>query len=201
MGKILKTVLITGIFLFCGMFILRIMLSEYWPAEAKAVYENSVLDAAYSEEGLPPEAFLQTPVTPYDNKNKAHFFFNHFVVIPDAKQIQLTLRYNDSTLEDIKNDMKLDALPAGDDARFSYYLRDASGKVYAHSSANYSHFMIYNYRRVVFDNVDTSVTGMLYLDVYFGEADPESDVPYGSMLVYVPEKSVENYVLPAKKRS
>jgi hypothetical protein len=199
MGKILKTVLITGIFLFCGMFILRIMLAEYWPAAAKNIYENSVLDAAYSAEGLPPKAFSQDPVTPYDNKDRAHFFFNHFVIIPDAKQIQLTLRYNNGTLEDIQSDMQLDTLPAGDDARFSYYLRDENGNVYAHSSANYSHFMIYNYRRVVFDNVDTSVTGMLYLDVYFGEADPNTDVPYGSMLVYVPEKSVENYPLPAKK--
>lgn len=199
MGKILKTVLITGIFLFCGMFILRIILSDYWPAEAKEIYSNSVLDAAYSDEGLPPEAFIQDPVTPYDNKDRAHFFFNYFVLIPEAKQIQLTLRYNDSTLEDIEKDMELDSLPAGDDARFSYYLRDESGKVYAHSSATYTHFMIYNYRRVVFDNVDTSVTGMLYLDVYFGDAEPETDVPYGSMLVYVPEKSVKNYPLPAKK--
>ena len=198
MGKILKTVMITGIFLFCGMFILRIILSDYWPAEAKEIYANSVLDAAYSESGLPPEAFTQDPVTPYDNKDRAHFFFRFFVLIPDAKQIQLTLRYNDSTLEDIKNDMKLDDLPTGDDARFSYYLRDESGKVYAHSSATYSHFMIYNYRRVVFDNVDTSTSGMLYLDVYFGDADPETDVPYGSMLVYVPEKSVEKYQIPIK---
>ena len=156
-----------------------------------------MLDAAYSD-GIPPEAFTQDPVTPYDDKNKAHFFYRFFVAIPDAKQIQLTLRYNDSTLEDIKTDMKLDTLPAGDDARFSFYLRDASGKVYAHTHATYSHFMIYNYRRVVFDNVDTSVSGMLYLDVYFGDADPETDVPYGSMLVYVPEKSVENYTLPIK---
>ena len=51
MGKILKTVMITGIFLFCGMFILRIILSDYWPAEAKEIYANSVLDAAYSENG------------------------------------------------------------------------------------------------------------------------------------------------------
>lgn len=199
MGKILKTVLVTGIFLFCGMFILRIMLSDYYPAEAKGTLENTVLSAAYGEDGTPPEAFLQDPVTPYDNKERAHFFFNYFVLIPEAKQIQLTLRYNNSTLEDIKNDKGLDALPAGDDERFSYYLRDANGKLYPLSDANYCTFLIYNYRRLVFDNVDTSTTGMIYLDVYFGECDPEVDPPYGSMLVYVPEKAVKNYALPKIK--
>lgn len=198
MGKILKTVLVTGIFLFCGMFILRIGLSDYYPAAAKEVLVNDALSAAYSEDGSAPQAFTQDPVTPYDNKDRAHFFFKFLVVVPEAKQLQLTLRYNDSTLEDIQNDLKLDKLPEGDDEGFSFYLRDANGKLYPLSDASYEHFMIYNYRRLVFDNVDTTATGMLYLDVYFGEADPKTDAPYGSMLIFVPEKSVKNYELPVK---
>jgi len=206
MGKIFKTIIVVGIFLFCAMFILRIGLADYYPAEAKAILDNEALKAAYSENGgKAPEAFLQEPVTPYDNKERAHFFFNYFVYIPDAKQVQLTLRYNNSTLEDIKNDMKLDAIPAADTDELRFYLRDASGEVYPCTSQKHSEFLIYNYKRLVFDGIDLALNdteiggdGYFYLDVYYGDADVKTDVPYGSMLVFVPEKPVKPYTLPEK---
>lgn len=205
MGKIFKTIIVVGVFIVCAMFILRIALADYYPARAKAILDNEALESAYSENGgLPPRAYLQEPVTPYDNKEKAHFFFNFFVYIPDADQVQLTLRYNNSTLEDLKKDMELDAIPEGDTDELRFYLRDASGQVYPCIEENYSEFLIYNYRRLVFDGVtlalnDTEIgsAGYFYLDVYYGDADVENDVPYGSMLVFVPEKPVKDYTLPA----
>lgn len=198
MGKILKTVLICGIALCCAVLIFRIAIADHYPADVTAVIENSVLNAAYGENGEAPIAFTQTPITPYDNEEKGHFFFNSFLCIPDAKQVQVTLRYNDSTLEDIKTDMSLEEVPLGDDSRFSFYLRDGNGKLYSLSQAGFKHQFVYNYRRLVFDGIEIETSGYVYLDVYFGEADPETDAPYGSMLIYVPEAPVKNYDLPAK---
>lgn len=191
MKKILKILVFCGIFLVCGMFLTRIFLASWWPGEVKNPYPSVALKAA---EG-PVSGFTQTPITPYDDNRKGHFFFNHFLAIPAAGEVQVALRYNDSTLEDIAADFGLSEMPEGSDGRFRFYLRDETGKVYALTAESYCHKLIYNYRRLVFDGVDPENCQYLYLDVYFGEADPSLDTPYGSLMIYAAEAPTSTVVV------
>ena len=63
MGKTLKIILIVGIFLVIGLFIGRIALTYYYPAEMKRVLPNEKLAAAwsarlYGQKALRAEALL-----------------------------------------------------------------------------------------------------------------------------------------------
>ena len=191
MQKVLKIVVVCGIFLVCGMLIARIALASWWPAEVKEVYNSAALRTASGT----LSGFTQKPITPYDNKDKGHFFFNHFLAIPEIKEVQVALRYNDSTLQDIAADFGLALSPEGTDERFCFYLRDDAGTVYTLTEGSYCHKLIYSYRRLVFDGIDATQCNYLYLDVYFGDADPSCDMPYGSMLIYAAEAPADSVEL------
>ncbi|MBQ7171567.1 MAG: hypothetical protein IJR89_04755 [Clostridia bacterium] len=206
MGKTLKIILVFGIFLVIGLFIGRIALTYYYPAEVKRVLPNETLAAAWEAAGEDARAFTQEPVAPYDDRKKGHFFFTELLCVPCAKQVQVTVRYNRSTLEDIRLTKSLSLAPEGESAELRFYLREGktdgegniqAGKILSVSEFRYDSAFMYHYRRLVFDGVTPDFDSYLYLDVYYGEADVETEEPYGSMLIYVPEKETKNVSLTA----
>lgn len=195
MGKTLRIVTIVCVLLCCAVLVLRVALLSYYPKDVKKTVMTAALENALAE-GRGDDAFTQKPEIPYDSAKEGHFFFDHLLCVPSAGELQVTLRYNNSTLTDIAEDMGLSGVPAGDDERFSFWLRSGN-RVYPMSESIFDKAFMYNYVRAVFDGVDFThaadgnTSGYLYVDVYFGEADTEKGVPYGSLLVYIPEAPVK----------
>ncbi len=195
MGKTLRIITIVCVLLCCAALVLRVSLLSYYPKDVKKTLMTAALENALAE-GRGDDAFTQKPEIPYDSSKEGHFFFDHLLCVPSAGELQVTLRYNNSTLRDIAADFGLPDVPAGDDERLSFWLRSGN-KVYPVSESVFGTAFMYNYVRVVFDGVDFThaddgnTLGYLYVDVYFGEADTEKEIPYASLLVYIPEAPVK----------
>jgi len=197
MRKIVKTTAIALIFIFIGLVFFRIWLSDYYPAKARYLVPNERLGSVYNEKGGDLYAFAQKGLTPYDGSMKGNFFFAYFVRIPEAEQVQVTVRYNLNTLDNIKKDFTLDTLPSEYDERFTFVLRDSDGGVHYPSKSVKSALTVYRYQRLVYDGVPDAP--VLYLDVYFGPADIENDKPYGSMMIYNNLAPVKEYKIKTRE--
>lgn len=88
-------------------------------------------------------------------------------------QLQVTVRYNDSTVKRVIEKYGLESPPAGEP--FIYILEDSDGNRYrAYQYADSSRLM-YNYRRLIFDGIDFSGREYFTLFMYFvNDVDPDS---------------------------
>lgn len=80
------------------------------------------------------------------------FAASYVYYVPSEKQIQITLRYNDSTLEKLMRDYSLSDVPT--EEPFVFVLTDGSGKNYTEYKYVSDTKNMYNYRRLVFDGID-----------------------------------------------
>ncbi len=102
-----------GLFVFavCAFMLWRIF-SMGTPSEIKTVTPNEKLSAAYTAKGDDLYMFKQS----YDEINtdkatKGYFAVPEVVFIPEANQVQLVFRYNNSTLKSLAEDKKLSSVP------------------------------------------------------------------------------------------
>ena len=96
----------------CSAMLWRVFISNLPPAEMKRLSPNAPLADAYLAHG--EELTLYTQKQPSLTKgehNYGYFGITRCVFIPEAQQIQLTFRYNNSTLECVKNDYTLSEKP------------------------------------------------------------------------------------------
>ncbi len=90
------------------------------------------------------------------------------VYIPSIRELQLTVRYNDSVTS-------YNSLP--EDTVFTFALRDSdSGGVTPASVADAEKKLMYNYRRLVFDGVDFTDTNILTLVMLAGDEEISADI-------------------------
>lgn len=103
-------------------------------------------------------------------------------------QIQLTVRYNNSTIKYLKNDYNLLSDPVGEP--FIYILTDSSGNMYRSYLYTKDKKAVYNYRHIIFDDVDISdILNLtdeysLMLDIYYIDDVSIGNSIYGSMPVF-----------------
>lgn len=210
-GRILKYVGIILIFTVTGFLIWR-MLSSGDPSSVKRLTVNEKVVSAYdaSEDG---ELYMyyqgQASIT-YGENNYGYFSVSQVAIIPDAHQIQLVIRYNNSTLRSIAEDLGLDSVPDRDADIFDVTLavstdltpdddtdnawsaaehpESVSEQVYYPSSEVLKDKKnVYNYRKYVFDGVDIDdLTLAVYVDIRYtggGEAN-YGEPPMGTLCIY-----------------
>ena len=201
--KGLLTLLIVGI---VGLLAFRIIDSKIVPSKVKTLTPNEKLCQAYEEhDGKLTLYYQDQGKYTREEKNYGYFANEGAVFIEEAEQLQVTISYNNSTLEHTKKDYRLPEIPARDEQVYSISLRimydltpdnkdDNDGKTA--SAVRYERIMptddpishkktFYNYRKCIFDNViiDESVIAVL-LDIhYVGDVNYEKDA-YGSLLLY-----------------
>lgn len=185
------------------------MFSSGDPAEMKHLVANAPLaDAVQAADGEGRElnAFTQTQPTAITTAkhNYNYFAVSQVVFIPEAEQIQLTFRYNNSTIKHVVEDKSLPEVPdrqedlfdvtlwvvydltpdvVGDDENVEYVRIHPTEALTGEATKNF-----YNYRKFVFDGVDMTATEKplltVYMDVYYvGDVDYEAD-PYGTLPLY-----------------
>ena len=201
------TLLVAGICIF----LLWRVFSRGTPSDMELITPNDKIYNAYlkAEDGE-LEYFTQDRLSlTTDGK----FGIPECIFIPDANQIQLVLRYNNSTIRALAEDYALAEVPdrseelfevslliqtdltpdvqidnAGDVESAVAYTR-CQGKVVMEDTKN-----LYNFRRIVFDLDDCGIDLdelmeddillAIYADVYYAEDVDYDKTPYGTLFLY-----------------
>ncbi|MCQ2354802.1 MAG: hypothetical protein MJ102_06845 [Clostridia bacterium] len=233
-GKFFKYSFWALIILINGLVIWRMCFSDITPKEASTVEGNHELAAAYRRALMSDEASngfaicqpghdtitndsITNPLDPEKKiTNYGYFSLLNTVIFPSANQIQTVLRYNNSTLEHLKEDYALEFKP---DKTLDWY--DVTLRVLVDStpddpsdnddpeivqlvrikplrtaSASKS---LYSYRRFTFHGIpDIGNIIEIYVDIYYeGDVDYSAS-PYGQLCIYAKDARTENYDLSKK---
>jgi hypothetical protein len=178
----------------------------------KSLSPNDALIAAYEKDPTLAGTFRQEQrsVTSAEN-NYGYFSVTKATFIPAANQIQIVVRYNNSTLRHVQEDFGLDQAPPRDEQTFDVSLLvvtditpedssdnletddDSVAKTRIHPTYFTSHQKnIYNYRLFVFDLGDIDLSAHLendtllsvFTDIYYAEAVDYDSTPYGTLCLY-----------------
>ncbi len=213
-GKILKT-MAAGLILGVVVLLAWRLLSAGTPRELKPLTANDKLCAAYEKYGDDLYMFKQghKSLTTAE-RNRGYFGFTEYVIIPEANQIQMVFRYNNSTIRKVSEELKLDPVPSVDDYLFdvSLYIQtdltpenkeDNGGNI--EGAVEYTRLLpseeplhgqknLYNYYRYVFDFSDQGLdlselldSGRLlavYADIYYVGNINYEETPYGTLFLY-----------------
>ena len=204
--------------LICGILIWR-MCSSGDPEKVKYLMGNEALYEAYEKHGddLVLQYQNQDTITTAE-RNRGYFSVTQYVFIPEAKQVQLVFRYNNSTIKHLAEDYGLAAVPDKSEELFDVTLvtttdltsdnRDDNAntdalemKRYTPSAATRAETSLYTYHRFVFDNIEIT-PDMLYVfaDIYY-EGDLNYEEPaYGTLCLYDDESPWVTYKLSRTER-
>lgn len=152
-GKIIKKTLLYTLRL-ASFFVIAILLWRIFSGEApKNMQELLLTDSTVQS--------LNNSSTPFDVYYYQHkdnltkdgkFSASHIYYIPAEKQVQITVRYNNSTVKKLMSDYSLSTKP--DFEPFVFTLTDGLGNTYTEYKYISGSKNMYNYRRLVFDGVD-----------------------------------------------
>ncbi len=211
--RIFGAIVICVMLFIVGFFLWRIISSQN-PEQMEVLYPTDELVALYGEQGEDMYMFRQEQrsITSGED-NYGYFSVTDCVIIPEADQIQATLRYNNSTLRSTATDYSLDTVPEreaevyemtlvfaldltpdnpddnlGNDEESVRFVR-VHGSVVLSCEKN-----LYNFRRMVFktDSSELDLSELLssgellaiYADIYYnGDIDYEK-TPYGTLCLY-----------------
>jgi hypothetical protein len=170
--------------LIIGFFIFRIWLSSYYPKEAGGlIFTDGLLE--YYERNGEVDAKTQSLRFNYDDSKEGYFFAGELVVVPEAGALQISVRYNDSTLESLREKYP-NSFSGEGDVPFEFRLAGApreegeNGPLYQVSKSKPSRFLMYNYERLCFDGVDFTDMPWMRIEVYL----PGEEKAICTLLVY-----------------
>lgn len=200
----------TALVAFVCIFLLWRVFSRGTPKELELLSVNEKICQAYVENGGELEYFRQEHLT---LTSDGLFGVTDCIFIPDANQIQIVVRYNNSTLRALTEKYGLEAVPdreknifdvtlllqtdltPDDDTDNGGNIREAveytrcHGELYLSEEKN-----LYNFRRIVFDLDECGLDikelmadGTLlaiYADFYYVEDIDYEATPYGTLFLY-----------------
>ncbi len=182
--RALYALLILLLAAFAAALIFRIVIGEHYPKDTtRFVFTESLTDL-YRETGE-IDAYTQKLRTPYDDAKEGNFFADSPYYIPAAEHLQITVRYNESSLANVKDKYKLQEPLERKDGLFRYVLRvsyntDAEGNDYRSYEASYSKesdAFMYHYTKLAFDGVSFEGAAWMCVDVYLlGEEEAFSSI-------------------------
>ena len=199
--RLLASLLIAAV---CFFMIWRVFISSNPPSGMKGLVPNQKLAAAFDAKGEALYAFTQEQgtVTRGDD-NAGYFGYTMATFIPDAKQLQVVFRYNDSTLESVAADLGLaDALPKGEEIFDVTVVKitdltpenkednvDGSENLlktrFTPTAKEIDTTLLYTYVRSTFDDIEISETDItVFLDVYYKEAINYDETAMGTLRLY-----------------
>ena len=184
--KILTAVICIGVI---GILGFRMILFNSYPDSIKDVYFNDTLLDYYINNGSELDAETQVLRASYDDPDLGNFFCDNLIVIRGADQLQVSLKYNVSTLERLSVEL-FDSDPLDDTSTspFRFRLYDNYGNVYGDVEVvAFESRLMYRYAKLVFDGVDFDgdKTGnapeWIRLEIFTEASDTE---PYSMICIY-----------------
>ena len=156
MLKIMIAVICVGV---VGIIAFRIIAFNVYPSSVKNFYVNETFKEYYREKNGEVDIKTQKILAPYDDEDEGNFFCNHLYLVDDINQLQVTVRYNNATVEKISRDLGIE-LDADSEDLFTYRLyadyEDGRRIVGELTTEKYDTQLMYKYEKLVFDNVDFS---------------------------------------------
>ena len=212
-GRIIKFLFFCLIFGVIAILLWR-MFSSGDPDSMKTVTPNDRLALCYEQQGEELSLFRQEQRSiTSGEENYGYFSVTDAIFIPDANQIQIVVRYNNSTLRSLAEDKGLSEVPAREADLFDVTLSVATDLTPENTEDNLGNAEgsvsftrvhpvsvtsdtknLYNYRRFVFDldKSGLSLSALLeqdlllavYADIYYvGDVDYEKPA-YGTLCLY-----------------
>ena len=167
------------------------------PAKIQRLTVNDDLREAYSDGQLLLETQEQRTLT-----SNGLFAVRECIFIPEAKQIQIVVRYNNSTLRQLAKDYGLENVPEKTEELFDVSIVKTTDKTpldipdntnpemlneeryHPSGEPDRAYKRLYSYRRYVFENVTREDAVGMFVDVYYkGDIDYEK-TPYGALCIY-----------------
>ena len=188
-GKVVKFIFAALFIVFMAAVILRIFMLKD-SRTLSDIYPTDAAKTAYAEDGS--SAFL-THKPAEEISSDGYYSAYAMVYAPEEKELQLTVRYNDSLPERYM----LGSIPEN----YAWELRDVDGTVIAKGTVlDTAEKYRYNYVRVAFNGVEIDNDDELYLflisdEVQYPEADTEGlrlHGPENSFKTYKPDKNEKN---------
>ncbi|MBE6717779.1 MAG: hypothetical protein E7574_00785 [Ruminococcaceae bacterium] len=156
-GKIIKKTITYSLRLLAlfvaGLLFYRIMISKA-PEQSKEFLWTETSISAYNDNPSEFKAYLYKH--PDNFSQDGLFSANDVYFIPSIGQFQITVRYNNSTLKRIAKEYELKEIPDGE--QFVYTITDTLGNTYTDYKIISFKKNIYNYNRIVFENIDLNAT-------------------------------------------
>lgn len=176
-----------------GGIIFRIYIAEHYPKDTVRMIFTEPLAEYYNEQNGEIKAETQNIRFPYDSAEDGNFFADGLIVVRDAGNLQVTVRYNESTLPKVASFYGLPETPASTEGLFRYTLTashntTAEGEDYRTYNASYlseNSAYMYRYGKLVFDGVDFEGVSWMRIDIYYGE----ETTPFGHICVYESQTS------------
>ena len=213
-GRIIKLLVALVVAFVIGLLIWRIG-EDRNPKEMAALSVNDQVYSAYVAGGNKLTVLTQEQNTITRAPNNAGYFaVTDDILIPDANQIQVLFRYNNSTVRALATDYNLPEIPSRDAELYDVTVllaidltpddkTDNSGndpasvrfvRVHASSEPTVARTSLYNYRRFVFDVgesgedlralMDSGLLLAVYADVYYNQDIDYDKTPYGALCLY-----------------
>lgn len=224
-GIALRALLSLLVIAVCVFWLWRVFFSAAIPSDFKRIQPNATLKAAFDANGGTLSCFTQeqASVTREDD-NYGYFGVPRFVFIPEADQVQVVFRYNNSTLEAVQADLGLADTPPRGEQIFDVTLlllsdttpEDKSDnvdgsetvsktRISASATPRVETTLLYTYFYYVFDGVAlTDSTLVVYLDVYadtpLGVTPDYASDPLGTLRLYHHEAERLEEALSARER-
>ncbi|MBQ7337400.1 MAG: hypothetical protein IJW40_02990 [Clostridia bacterium] len=206
-GKCIKWFFIALAVAVFAVMIWRINAMEHLPKSIKTLTVNEATHAAYlaaESRGETLEMFTQGKIDPISTNDEAYGYFwvAESVIIPEAQQLQLVVRYNNSTLEHLASDFDIGYIPDRSEEVLAIRLRVVEDATPDNPEDNEDESTwsirtltptgepvtaqkdVYNYRRYVFDQVPTDdhIIGLI-VDFYYVGAIDDGE-PLAQLYVY-----------------
>ncbi|MBQ8387485.1 MAG: hypothetical protein IJX46_00990 [Clostridia bacterium] len=218
-GRVIKYLVIAAIFAVCIFMIWRAFFSDILPDSMNNLVINDSNRAAFAQNGGDLRILYQEQITVSSaDHNRGYFGIVKVDILPEANQIQLVFRYNNSTLSAVANDKGLSSVPSRDADIFDVSIvlsedltpEDSSDNAFNDEqhpdSVKQTRYFptasftvkeqknMYNYRKLVFDNVPVEnidkdkLILALYVDIYYdGDEDgvvDYSESSYGTLCIW-----------------
>ena len=203
-GRISKLMISLFVFSVCGLLIWRVFFSTKIPKEIDTMIPNARLTEAYQTKGDQLTLQYQELSTISRAKDSyGYFSVESCVFIPEAEQVQLVFRYNNSTIRHLQADYGLPELPQKSQHLFDVTLVRANdltpndhtddldatkletARISPSAESVREETALYTFYRYVFDGVTVEdITNSIYVDVYYVEDIRYEERPYSSLLIY-----------------
>ena len=184
-GKILKYIVYLLIFSVYLLLIGRIILSRPSGDMKKFIITDTGCDYENAQ-------VLTQELGKSIDKN-GYFHISNLSYIKNTKELQITVRYNNSTIDKLE-EMYGEVSDKGE--IFVFTITDSEGNVYDEYRYEDKSNLIYNFRRLVFDNIDFGTASSLRLNVYYINDATSTSPIYTDFLIY--DKDVEEYASDIK---
>ena len=179
--KIITALVCTAV---VGILVFRLVAFNVYPESVRTLYFNDTLTAHYKADKDGFAVKTQSLRYPYDDEDLGNFFCDHLYVIEAAGQLQITVRYNVSTVERIESERGIE-LDENSAELFVFRLVDNYGNVQGELvDSVFDSQMMYRYVKLVFDGVrfDADENGKypewIRLETFLAGDDTATATPY-----------------------